>query len=386
MIELERHIEILLLNNDCVIVPELGGFMAHHVEARYDTADNVFLPPLRTLGFNPQLTINDSLLAQSYVEAYDISYPEAVRRISGEVEELKHHLSEEGVYELNDIGVIRINEEGNYEFSPCEAGILSPSLYALTSFAMPRRDEVTAVRQDLAAVPSQAKDKSKENAVKSSRLLTEPAALAKNNEDNNTNNIEDNTVVDENVIYDDDDDSTVKIRWSAIRNTVAIAAAVICFFLFTSPLGTTDNIRQARASISEYIYNNVFRGESNVPKVKSVGMTKPAEKATMHKEPVAKQAESTTAALAAETAGERIVTSYSLVLASHVARHNAEDFVKRLQKSGYTETRLYHAKGQSLKVVYGSFDNEKQAYNAIHRLHGEKDFAEAWVMKIKEKK
>ena len=30
MIELARHIEILLLENDCVIVPELGGFIAHY--------------------------------------------------------------------------------------------------------------------------------------------------------------------------------------------------------------------------------------------------------------------------------------------------------------------------------------------------------------------
>ena len=51
MIELERHIEILLLDNDCVIVPNLGGFMAHHVEAHYDDNDMLFLPPSRTLLF-----------------------------------------------------------------------------------------------------------------------------------------------------------------------------------------------------------------------------------------------------------------------------------------------------------------------------------------------
>ena len=39
--ELRRHIEILLLENDCVIVPNLGGFMAHHVEARYDKTDGI---------------------------------------------------------------------------------------------------------------------------------------------------------------------------------------------------------------------------------------------------------------------------------------------------------------------------------------------------------
>ena len=81
MIQLQRHIEILLLENECVIVPDFGGFMTHQVAAHYDEADRSFVPPTRTLGFNPQLRMNDSVLAQSYVEAYDISYPEALRRI-----------------------------------------------------------------------------------------------------------------------------------------------------------------------------------------------------------------------------------------------------------------------------------------------------------------
>ena len=136
VIELDRHIEILLLSNDCVIVPGLGGFMAHHAEARYDEEDHTFLPPLRTLGFNPQLTMNDSLLVQSYVEAYDMSYPEALRRIEDEVNELKQHLENEGRYDLNDIGVLTTNEDGKYIFSPCEAGILTPGLYGLSSFEM----------------------------------------------------------------------------------------------------------------------------------------------------------------------------------------------------------------------------------------------------------
>ena len=134
MIELERHIEILLLDNDCVIVPDFGGFMAHHVDARFDERDYTFIPPLRTLGFNPKLTMNDSLLAQSYVEAYDISYPEAVKRISDEVREVRERISHDGSYELHNIGVISINDDGNYEFEPCEAGILTPGLYGLGSF------------------------------------------------------------------------------------------------------------------------------------------------------------------------------------------------------------------------------------------------------------
>ena len=143
MIEIDRHIEILLLSNDCVIVPGLGGFMAHHVEARYNEEEQRYLPPLRTLGFNPLLKLNDSLLAQSYIEAYDISYPEATRRIEEEVDELKQHLCNEGEYELKGIGTLRINDEGNYIFEPCEAGILTPDLYGLHPLSLIHISEPT---------------------------------------------------------------------------------------------------------------------------------------------------------------------------------------------------------------------------------------------------
>ena len=112
--------------------------MAHNISARYEEQEHLFLPPLRTLGFNPQLSINDSLLVQSYIEAYDISYPEALQRIEDEVGELKQHLQNEGSYELNDIGTLALNEDGNYVFTPCEAGILTPALYGLSSVEMSR--------------------------------------------------------------------------------------------------------------------------------------------------------------------------------------------------------------------------------------------------------
>lgn len=110
--------------------------MTHYVAARYDADEHTFLPPLRTLGFNPSLNVNDSLLAQSYVEAFDISFPEALRRIDQEVEQLKAVLSEEGCYELSGIGTLSSGSEGQLTFEPCEAGLLTPELYGLGVFSM----------------------------------------------------------------------------------------------------------------------------------------------------------------------------------------------------------------------------------------------------------
>ena len=75
MIELSRHIESLMLNHDCVIVPGLGGFITQYMHARYIAEEGLFLPPYRSVGFNQQLTFNDGLLVQSYMQAYDTSYP-----------------------------------------------------------------------------------------------------------------------------------------------------------------------------------------------------------------------------------------------------------------------------------------------------------------------
>ena len=75
MIELAQHIEVLLLENDCVIVPGLGGFVAHYTPAMRVAEENGFSVPLPVLSdFNPQLKMNDGLLVQSYMAVYDTEF------------------------------------------------------------------------------------------------------------------------------------------------------------------------------------------------------------------------------------------------------------------------------------------------------------------------
>ena len=136
MTELSKHIETLLLDNDCVIIPEFGGFVAHHISAEYDEESGLFYPPQRSVGFNPQLILNDSLLVQSYIETYDISYPEAARRIEKETEEIRQTLMIDGEYDFHGIGTLTLSAKGKYSFEPCTAGLLTPSLYALNSYGI----------------------------------------------------------------------------------------------------------------------------------------------------------------------------------------------------------------------------------------------------------
>ena len=134
MIELSKHIECLLLRHNCVIVPGLGGFVTQYVPARYVPEEELFFPPFRSVGFNPRLTLNDGLLVQSYMQAYDTSYPETLRIVENAVAEVRAELQESGSFTFNGIGTLSLDAAGNYDFVPCEAGVLSPALYGLSSF------------------------------------------------------------------------------------------------------------------------------------------------------------------------------------------------------------------------------------------------------------
>jgi hypothetical protein len=136
MIELAKNIELLLLENDCVIVPGLGGFIAHYQPAHYEVAEQRFYPPVRTIGFNPQLVLNDGLLAQAYMQHYHTDFPDATYRIDHAVEELKDQLFEEGRVTLTGVGELCFTMRHSYEFHPIHEGTASPSLYGLEAFAL----------------------------------------------------------------------------------------------------------------------------------------------------------------------------------------------------------------------------------------------------------
>lgn len=134
MIEVARHIETLLLESDCVIIPRLGGFVAHYQSATYLPEEGLFLPPSRVIGFNPQLRMNDGALVQSFMSVYGNSYAEASHMIDKKVDEMYDALHEEGRLQLPNVGELRYNIHGKYDFTPYDNQLATPHLYGLGSF------------------------------------------------------------------------------------------------------------------------------------------------------------------------------------------------------------------------------------------------------------
>ena len=63
---------------------------------------------------------------------------------------------------------------------------------------------------------------------------------------------------------------------------------------------------------------------------------------------------------------------------------NAKAFVEELHKRGFTEAEILVGKNMT-RVVYGHFETMNAAYNRLNKVHNNKGFEEAWVLKLKDK-
>lgn len=382
------------MSNDCVIVPGFGGFMAHHVDARYDGTDNMFLPPLRTVGFNPQLTMNDSLLVLSYVETYDMSYPEALRRIEDEVAEIRQTLENEGKYEVDNVGILSLNEDGNIEFEPHEAGILTPDFYGLGGFDMTPVAQLTAGEEANANKAATSKTAAPTTESKPNANLVEmpvkPMQKEKEKEAAVNNSV---------FINDDEEEETsaefISIRKSWLRNLAAACIAIIAFFTISTPLGAPT---MQKSQIDTGMLNRIMPKEiDQMEKAKELvingdetKLTETSENAAQNTENAAQSAGSSSqiAGNTTQNANQDAELSlpstyYSIVLASRVTKHNAANYAERLQGKGFKQARVLITEN-NVKVIYGTYNSESEAYAALKNLRDNEVFADGWITKVKE--
>lgn len=215
MIELVRHIEILLLENDCVVVPGFGGFITHYTPAIWNEEENVFLPPVRTIGFNPQLKMNDGILVQSYMEAYNTNFPDATKILQKGIDKLIDTLYKEGKVELANIGQLSLSIHNTYVFAPYDDKVISPFLYGLDSFEL---RELKGLQQ----LPV-------EKTIFAPAPAKVPAAPKK--------------------VYE------LRVNRAVVRNAVAAVAAVLLFFYMSTPI---ENTYVERVNYAQLLPEDLF--------------------------------------------------------------------------------------------------------------------------------
>jgi cell division septation protein DedD len=152
MLRIIPHLEHLLKTCDCVILPQLGGFVLQSASALYVAEEGLFRPMHKDVVFNAGLKYNDGLLAEKYMDAYGVSFQRAYRMLEEDVEEIKSLLFRELRVSLGNVGTLRRGTEGQIIFQSGDAEIFSIESYGLSAFRIKAWEDLQ--RESEASAPT----------------------------------------------------------------------------------------------------------------------------------------------------------------------------------------------------------------------------------------
>jgi cell division septation protein DedD len=339
---LYQHIEHLLLRHDCVIVPHFGGFVAQDAAARYVETEQLFFPPVRLIRFNSDLTIGDGLLLNHICKFYGYDESDGKRAIQTMVHQLRGQLLSDGIVDFGSLGIFSQNDDGDIEFSACQAGATTPMLYGLDAFSIPRLSERSLSH------------KAKRRALPRS--------------------------IDDKPIW------TINISRRTIRRALTTAAVILAVALFAVPI---DMLRRHRIQTASVFPTTTMSVEAKDARQEVQAPADAASTKTNSSEapvaPALKQAESTSTSDAAPSTVEttkKSGPSYAIVFASNISKNNAERYVAELAGKGIGGAKVMD-NGRVVRVVVDGITTETEAYNQVRELHAMgSEFADVWVLKL----
>lgn len=136
MNELFSLIVNLLHTDACVVVPNLGGFVANRKAASVDARTGMFCPPSVQVVFNPKLNHNDGLLCQAWATRNNCTLAEASKQVAVVVEEVKNKINAKGTLSIAEFGTFRVKGK-DYSFVSSIAQQGFSEGFGLQEFCLP---------------------------------------------------------------------------------------------------------------------------------------------------------------------------------------------------------------------------------------------------------
>ncbi len=114
---LEKYIEELLYDYECVTIPDFGAFLTRPYNFEIDKVTGKFIPPRKELTFNSLLTSNDGVLINYFAKKNNLKYRKAQILIQKEVENWRRQIKTEPLI-IENIGKISYSKNKTIEFEP----------------------------------------------------------------------------------------------------------------------------------------------------------------------------------------------------------------------------------------------------------------------------
>ena len=130
----DKYIKDLLYRYECVVLPNLGAFVARNTPSNIDESNNIIYPPSKIISFNASIKENDGLLANHISMCENISHKKAIEKINKKITAYKKTLNQEKELRFKNIGSLSL-KDNNYIFSPSNNINFLSSSFGLAEFS-----------------------------------------------------------------------------------------------------------------------------------------------------------------------------------------------------------------------------------------------------------
>ncbi|MDD2635116.1 MAG: SPOR domain-containing protein [Bacteroidales bacterium] len=158
----------LVEENDCVIIPEFGGFVCNYFEAKIDLSNQEFYPPVKKIAFNGELKNNDGLLMNYLMREFNIDWKEAQNYVKSFVVELNFVLKSNNYLKFEKLGIFTVND-GVIVFKPFDNQNLLATSFGLKRFNFPMlktaKKSVEIQKQPILSKSKEAKTNKKKRSI-----------------------------------------------------------------------------------------------------------------------------------------------------------------------------------------------------------------------------
>lgn len=350
MLRIVTHIENLLLEHDCVILPDFGGFVLQAVPSVYDKENNRFLPMRKEVMFNSTLRYADGLLCGSYMQRYGVDYAKARLMMEEDIDSLSKVLEHDKSVTLGKIGSFTKGDEGQVIFMPGDSSLLNADAYGLPAFEFPLLPVIERV---------------------------ESVATTKKKESGD-------------ILY-------IPVSRRFIRIAAASAAAVALFFLSSTPIKDVNRSTYRASFVPSEMITTHFEKQAAQPfdevlaeavveepkveleakpavepaKVEAAApvVAKPASVAAV------KEAKSAKPERKREAVAKKM---YHVIIASFPSQGQADEYISKVDRKLCGNVNIVLRDGK-YRVYADRFDNRRDAENYMATIRKSPSYKDAWI-------
>ncbi len=299
------------------MVPGLGTFVVEQLDARYDTKEEIFLPPICIVHYSEQMLNDENAnIIAALQKIYDIDLQSAHSKLDMWVTDFFQTLEDAGSVDLGCIGTFISNGNGQLHFTPSDSGITSPRFYALDTFHIKKiKEEETTGKKK------------------------------------------------EKVITASGHEIVIRLPQRLIKYIAAASVILLIALGFSEPVHNTSNTFNAQQQqTAMFTLGNfamdAFQESDNSSKAEHVAGTKQPE----------------------EEPEQALEDNYCIVLASAVSDKNAANYVELLKQRGFASARILKGNMNRVVVGhYATEEEARTAATEIHNKG--KEYANAWIYK-----